>query len=146
MTPPIPAVVTVVGGYHVTLHDRVHVVNKQRRCSCGRPACAAIRAVAAYLQAGGQRAPAVTTLPLATTLLCPICRSPARGTLERKDWMCSADRSHFFFWRVQRIRQARAKAMQSASAYALEVLSAFASEQARAEFLSTHALTYPASA
>jgi hypothetical protein len=60
--------------------------------------------------------------------------------------MCSADRSHFFFWRVQRIRQARAKAMQSASTYAIEVLSAFASEQARAEFLSTHALTYAASA
>ncbi len=146
MTTTLPQVLTVVGGYHVTLHGRVHVVNKQRRCSCGRLNCSAVRTVAAYLRAGGQRAPEATTPPQPAALLCPICQSPALGSLETRNWMCTADRSHFFLWRVQRIQQARAKALQSASPYTLKVLTAFASNEARTAFLAAHPLTYPAGA
>ena len=146
MTHSIPTVVTAVGGYRVTLQDAVHVVSKQRRCSCGHPTCSAIRAVAAYLQAGGQRAPAVSEPPNPSGLMCPICGAPAQGSLQLKDWHCTVDHSHYFEWRVQRIRVARAKALQGASPYVHEVLTAFASNEARAAFLSLHALTYPASA
>ncbi len=145
MKPSAPAVVTVVGGYRVTYKGAVHVVNKRRSCSCGRR-CPAIPAVAAYLQAGGQRAPAASEPPKPNGLMCPVCGAPAQGSLQLRDWHCAVDRSHYFEWRVQRIRVARAKALQGASPYALEVLSAFASNEARAEFLSAHALTYAASA
>ena len=146
MTPSIPTVVTAVGGYRVTLKDAVHVVSKQRRCSCGHPTCSAIRAVAAYLQAGGQRAPAVSEPPNPSGLTCPVCGAPAQGSLQLKDWHCTADHSHYFEWRVQRIRAARAKALQSVSPYAREILTAFASPEAREKFLAAHSLTYPAEA
>jgi len=146
MTPSTPAVVTVVGGYRVTYKGAVHVVNKRRSCSCGRRHCPAIPAVATYLRAGGQRAPAASEPPKPNGLMCPVCGAPAQGSLQLRDWRCTVDRSHYFAWRVQRIRAARAIALQNASPYAREVLSAFASNEARAEFLSAHALTYPASA
>ena len=141
-----PEVMTVVGGYRVTLRGKLHLVSKQRTCSCRRPHCPAIPAVAAYLQAGGRRAPAAGDVTECTPFPCPICQAQAHGSLATKDWMCTIDRTHYFEWRVQRIRAARAKALQRASPYVREVLSAFASNEARAEFLSTHALTYAASA
>ena len=146
MTPATPAVITVVGGYRVTLKGIVHMVSKKRRCSCGCHNCPAIGAVAAYLQAGGQRAPEANEPPKPNSLTCPICSAPAQGSLQLKDWHCTVDRAHYFEWRVQRIRVARAKALQGASPYVHEVLTAFASNEARAAFLSLHALTYPASA
>jgi hypothetical protein len=146
MTPSALAVVTVVGGYRVTLKDVVHVVSKQRTCSCRRPQCPAIPAVAAYLQAGGRRAPAAGGVTEGTSFPCPICQAQALGSLQLKDWHCTIDRIHYFEWRVQRIRTARAKALQCASPYVREVLSAFVSNEARAAFLSSHALTYAASA
>jgi hypothetical protein len=146
MTPSTPAVVTVVGGYRVALKDVVHFVSKQRRCSCGRHNCPAIQAVVVYLRAGGTRAPDAIAPPQPDVLTCPICQSIARGSLEKKDWMCSVDHSHFFLWRTKQLRAARAKALQSASPYKLEVLAAFASDEVRAEFLAAHSLTYAASA
>jgi hypothetical protein len=139
-----PEVLTVVGGYRVTLKGKLHFVSKQRTCSCRRPQCPAIPAVAAYLQAGGRRAPAAGSVTEGTPFTCPICQAQALGSLQLKGWHCTIDHIHYFEWRVQRIRAARAKALQCASPYIREVLTAFASNEARAAFLSTHALTYPA--
>jgi hypothetical protein len=139
-------VVTVVGGYRVTLKDGVHLVNKQRRCSCGRRNCRSIHAVAAYLRAGGQRAPEASEPPAPNDLTCPICQSPARGSLEARNWTCTADRIHFFVWRTNQLRAARAEALKDASPYTLDVLSAFDSNEARAEFLAAHPLKYAAGA
>lgn len=146
MTAPPANVLTVVGGYRVTLHDQVHVVNKQRRCSCGRRACRAIPAVEAYLRAGGQRAPTMCTTTTSHTFPCPICQAEAHGSLERKEWACTLDRTHFFTWRVQRIQAARREALQSFSPYTREVLSAFASNETRTAFVAAHPLKYPAGA
>ena len=141
-----PEVMTVTGGYRVTLKGQLHLVSKQRTCSCRRPQCPAIPAVAAYLQAGGRRAPAAGSVTAGPPFPCPICQAQAHGSLATRNWMCTIDRIHYFEWRVQRIRVAQAKALQCASPYVREVLSAFASNEARAAFLSIHALTYPASA
>ncbi len=141
-----PEVLTVVGGYRVTLKGKLHLVSKQRTCSCRRPRCPAIPTVAAYLQAGGRRAPAASSVTGGTPFPCPICQAQALGSLQLKDWHCTIDRIHYFEWRVQRIRVARAQALQCASPYVREVLTSLASNEARAAFLSIHALTYPASA
>jgi hypothetical protein len=146
MPATIPEVMTVVGGYRVNLKGQLHLVSKQRACSCRRPHCPAIQAVATYLQAGGRRAPAADSVTGGIPFPCPICQAQAHGSLATKDWTCTIDRIHYFEWRVQRIRVVRAKALQCASPYVHEVLTAFASNEARAAFLSTHALTYPASA
>ena len=145
-TATAPEVLAVVGGYRVTLKGKLHLVSKQRTCSCRRPQCPAIPAVATYLRAGGRRAPAADDVTEGAPFLCPICQAQAHGSLQLKDWHCTVDRSHYFEWRVQRIRAARAKALQGASPYVREVLTAFASNEARATFLSTHALRYPTSA
>ncbi len=139
MTEAITKVSAVIGAYHVRLRGELHVVNKLRRCSCRRARCPAIQAVAAYLRAGGPRAPE----PL---VRCPICQAGAAGSLERQDWNCLLDRGHYFQWRVQRLREARQRALHDATPYAREVLTAFASNEARAVFLAKHALTYPAGA
>ena len=146
MTPSVTEVSTVVGGYRVMLCGELHLVDKRRRCTCRRAHCAAIPAVAAYLRAGGLRAPDMMAPPPPPRILCPICRAAAHGSLVNKNWMCTLDHSHFFAWRTQQLRRAREKALESAPAYIHEVLTAFASNEARAAFLSTHALTYPASA
>jgi len=146
MKPSTLEVLTVVGGYRVTLQGTLHVVNKRRRCSCRSPECAAISAVAAYLRAGGQRAPEASVSAQPTGLYCPICQAPAHGSIAALDWMCTVDRQHYFLWRVERLRQARTHILQSANPYTREVLSAFASAEARAAFVSAHTLTYPAGA
>ena len=109
MNAPPANVVAVVGGYRVTLKGRVHIVNKQRACSCGRRNCPSIQAVTAYLRAGGQRAPAVCVTSTGNTFPCPICQAEAHGSLERRDWACTLDRTHFFTWRVQRIQTLNVK-------------------------------------
>jgi hypothetical protein len=137
---------TVVGGYRVLLHGELHVVDKRRRCTCRRPSCGAIKAVATYLRAGGPRAPDLATSPPSPVVCCPICQAVAHGSIESRNWQCAVDRTHYFLWRVQRFRQAREKALASAPPYVHEVLAAFASDEARAAFLSKHALAYPAGA
>lgn len=145
-TPSVTEVSTVIGGYRVMLRGELHVVNKRRHCTCRRPHCGAIAAVAAYLRAGGPRAPDTVAAPPVPMVRCPVCQAPAFGSLENRNWQCTLDRSHFFAWRVQQLRQARDRAVQSASPYVREVLTAFASNEARAAFLSNHALTYAAGA
>ncbi len=142
----VTEVSTVIGGYRVLLHGELHIVNKRRRCSCRRPCCEAIQAVATYLKAGGPRAPAYTASPSIPTVRCPICQAAAQGSLETRNWQCTLDHTHFFAWRVQQIRRAREKVLASAPPYVHEVLAAFASEEARAAFLSKHAPTYSAGA
>ncbi len=146
MIPSITEVSTVVGGYRVMLHGELHIVNKRRHCTCRRPHCAAIKAVATYLRAGGPRAPELLLPPTVPALRCPICQAAACGSLENKNWQCTLDHSHFFAWRVQQLRRAREQALRSASPYTREVFAAFASDEARAAFLSSHALPYPAGA
>ncbi len=137
-------VMVVKGGYRVTVKGQVHWVNKQRQCSCTRTSCAAIRLVADYLRCGGQRAPDSKAPNPPNAFSCPICGAPATGSLEKRNWACSADRRHFWSWRTAQLRAARAEAMKDATPYTREVLTAFVSDQARAEFLSAHALSYAA--
>ena len=139
-------VITVAGGYRVTLSSGLHFVDKQRQCSCGCLNCLAIRAVAAYLKSGGIRAPDATDMTGSTCFPCPVCGESAQGSLAAKAWMCRADRAHYWAWRIALIRSAREAALKNASPYTREVLSAFASNAARAQFLKAHALKYPACA
>jgi hypothetical protein len=80
------AVVTVAGYFYRvdfsngdeikgSLHKIAHRVSKEKRCSCYRGAeCPAVNVVAAYLKAGGERAPdpPLGFFPVAPTA-CPIC-------------------------------------------------------------------------
>ncbi len=140
-------IVTVQGGYRVRLGEAVHLVNKQRQCSCGRRNCTAIRAVAAYLRAGGQRAPDNAAQTLREPG-CPICGAPIRGSLDRL-WTCTACRSHYHTWRVSRLRASRAAYLDWLKEHAPERfdLEMFLMDgRARESFLSAHALPYPAGA
>jgi hypothetical protein len=109
------------GCYVVTVIDqrlglRTYSVDKQKRCSCGGTAkrpCRHIRAVAAYLRQGGQRAPEEhSMLRLRDTpgsppsggpapLTCPICGT-AVETQEVGFWRCPKDPSHYWQWRGER--------------------------------------------
>ncbi|MBI9050007.1 MAG: hypothetical protein JEZ00_11340 [Anaerolineaceae bacterium] len=85
---------------------RVHVVDKNKTCSCGDPHCWSILAVADYLRSGGQRAP--MGLPA-----CPICGSetfPDRKWdgkyTKQPGWRCATGGiGHFLQAKTQRIRQ-----------------------------------------
>ena len=109
----LPAVVRVIGTcYSVDLGPafppRIHLVDKQRRCSCDLGAtCPAIEAVAEYLHNGGQRAP--NPLPA-----CPICGAETifdphwdgKFTKER-GWRCKAGGlTHFLQAKAERIKEA----------------------------------------
>jgi hypothetical protein len=136
-------VVTVTGGYRVRLGNRIHIVDKQRRCSCLCPNCPAIKRVAAYLKGGGKIAPCATSsAPTTNECRCPICGSAITGSLADKTWTCSADRLHYWQWRADRLKAAHDQLLAQASPYTLLILSAFASDKARANFLAQHRLTY----
>lgn len=138
-------IVTVRGGYHVMLNGRRHFVNKRRQCSCHRPACPAVKAVADYLRAGGQRAPELVEAK--PSLVCLICGAPATGTSQL--WRCSQDRDHYHIFRVNQIRAAAAQRLawlKEHEPYQYELAMFFMDDAARPAFLAAHALTYPASA
>jgi hypothetical protein len=115
-------VVTVVGYfYHVELandrsqnHSPVHRVGKDRRCTCPLgDRCPAVAAVAAYLKAGGERAPDPPPgyYPVVPSI-CPICRAPAvfdnRLSSVRRGagWRCTqAGGLHYWETHVQVLRQ-----------------------------------------
>jgi hypothetical protein len=106
--------VTVIpntGHYTVITQDpdgrvRLHLVGKDKRCSCGgspERRCGHIEAVAAYLRAGGKRAPVGSEVHRSgptPTLACPICGEAAepRGSI----WRCSASAAHYWQWRGER--------------------------------------------
>jgi len=114
-----------IGYYTVSATDRRGVqtcqVFKDKRCTCGGTAkrrCHHIRAVARYLRAGGQRAPAKrpplqahrtrakrTRPNTPTPTTCPFCDTPVkREALGR--WRCPGNSSHYFQWRgEQGVRQ-----------------------------------------
>jgi hypothetical protein len=84
----------------------IHIVDKQKACSCGDPDCWAILAVAEYLYKGGQRAPVASTI-------CPICGAETipDKTWDGKfthepGWRCSeGGLGHFLQMKMARIRQ-----------------------------------------
>lgn len=103
--------VTVSGvNYLVRLADEpdyVHVVSRNRSCSCGQPKCGAIRAVLNYLKAGGTR-------PSNPVFLCPICGAETVVDTRWTDrdgegkrcfgWNCKkGGRAHFFEAKTARI-------------------------------------------
>ncbi len=128
-------------GPHHTL--RFHTVQKNKTCSCGMERCNAVKAVEAYLKGGGQRA--ADTNSHQPPASCPICGAPIR--VEGTGWRCTRDRTHYWLFRVQRLRASRERYLNSLSAderrYWDEILRAFDSNE-RAQFLAAHALTYPA--
>ncbi len=137
-TPAPLAPVAVAAGYQVKIGRVVHVVNKNRQCSCRRPDCPAINQVQAYL--------ASTSAPAASkpnTFACPVCGAEASGSLENKRWKCSADPRHPWAWWAERIRQARESALSQADPYTRDLHRFFASNE-RAAFLDAHRLSYPA--
>jgi len=104
-----------VGYYYVQMVNsnriRTHLVGKDKHCSCGGNAkrqCSHIRAVAEYLQSGGEPAPTSTTEFVHDSKpvkeihtfqkACPICGASLSN---RKNgfWRCVDDSSHYFQWR-----------------------------------------------
>jgi hypothetical protein len=147
--PASPAVTPAIGGYRVTLHDQAHFVRKDRRCDCGRPDCPAIRAVAHYLKAGGQRAPESNSTRNASSppaFLCPICGAPAQGSLESRHWRCPTDKLHFWSWFADRIKRARDRYLAQSASDNERALRAWFTSPERDAWLDAHRLTYPAQA
>ena len=96
-------------GYRVRLiyeSNTEHIVNKDKKCSCGDRHCRSIQAVADYLRKGGQRAP-VGMPP------CPICGSKTfrdrswDGKYTRElGWRCQkGGLGHFLEAKAVRIKQ-----------------------------------------
>jgi hypothetical protein len=112
-----------VGYYLVRTVDaggvRTHLVGKDKHCTCGGRArrwCSHIRAVAAYLKAGGDRAPegdgsgsVHDSDPLGQRReigeevpeACPICGAEVER-LAPRGWRCLEDSSHYYRWRGER--------------------------------------------
>ena len=112
-----------VGYYLVRTVDadgiRTHLVGKDKHCTCGGHAsrhCSHIRAVAAYLKAGGDRAPEGAggdsvhdSNPLTESSdkgeqmpeACPICGGDVQP-LDGLAWRCVKDSSHYYQWRGER--------------------------------------------
>ena len=144
-----PAVVAVQGGYRVTVKGAVHFVNKQRQCSCTRKNCSAVRAVAAYLQSGGYRAPAANTPQPPHTFPCPLCGAPATGSLEKRRWACTAERLHYHQWwgaQLRALQKERTAWLKQNDPYRHELAVFFQNDEARQVFLAAHALSYAAGA
>ncbi len=141
-TPAAPVVEAVAGGHRVRMGKQTHFVNRRRQCSCHDPNCPAIAAVTDYLQHNDRRT--LTRTP--HTFACPICGAEASGSLERRQWACSAYATHLYVWWAAQLQAKQAAFKQSWSPYSREVMQAFASDQSRAAFLEQHRLTYPAQA
>ena len=91
---------------------RTHLVGKDKHCSCGGNAkrqCSHIRAVAEYLQAGGELAPAAGAAEFVHDSksdngrggipdACPICGSGIIR-LGFDFWRCATDASHYWMCR-----------------------------------------------
>jgi len=109
----LPTRVMVIGyrykvDFGPTVKPQVHLVDKQRRCSCELGAtCPAIEAVAEYLRNGGQRAP--DPMPP-----CPICGAETfrdrvwDGKYTKElGWRCTVGGlTHFLQAKGERIKQA----------------------------------------
>jgi len=116
------AAVSVSGYFYVVnlgpdVHPQHHHVGKDRRCTCGIGAdCPAVKAVAEYLRAGGERAPDVPSgfFPVAPQA-CPICGAETYYvpdlTSRRRGagWACvKGSEAHYWLAHVASLRKALA--------------------------------------
>ena len=145
------AMVMVHGGaYLVDLGarhaPRFHTIQKDKTCSCGVPRCRAVLAVEGYLKGGGQRASEPAVNDPRSGGRCPICGALTTGS--SKTWVCTADRAHYWLYRIQRLRAARERWIESLPAeerrYHDAIWQTACGGTEREKFLSEHALTYPA--
>lgn len=78
--------------------------------------------------------------------VCPICKS--RLQVNGNLWECVADRTHYCLYRVQRLRAARQRWLDSLSPnarqYHDDIWFTASDQTAREQFLIDHALKYPA--
>jgi hypothetical protein len=91
-------------------HARLYTVGKDKTCSCGGSAerqCRHIKAVARYLQEGGERAPSKVGRESSTSRAipetCPICGGAI--TVKGVTWRCEEDVVHYWMWRGQKVRK-----------------------------------------
>ena len=96
---------------------RAHLVGKDKHCSCGgnpKRWCSHMRAVVAYLKAGGERAPEAAgdgslrdsrpAVPQGGGPIpedCPICGAGV-SALGLDAWRCRDDPAHYYQWRGER--------------------------------------------
>ncbi len=129
-------VTPIPGAYTVTVIPAdgkicVFTVGKDRSCTCGHdgngngrgPHCLHVRAVEAYLRAGGKRAPVApppgrqeqppARSKAATPRACPICGARVQNRMPyhnrytgrpERAWRCVADAGHYFLWRLGEAR------------------------------------------
>jgi len=81
---------------------QTHFVDKAKRCSCGATGdqpCAHIRAVATYLQLGGEPAPVPepAVIPVELPPACPVCAGPVIP--QANHWRCVRSPAHYWLWR-----------------------------------------------
>ena len=107
---------TLIGAYQVvetgpTFGLRVHFVDKEKRCTCGQAHCRHVKAVAEYLQGGGERAPKAklakadgspSSTPVSAPATCPICGCVVQYEAPSAVWRCVADRAHYWQWRGEK--------------------------------------------
>jgi len=104
---------TMIGAYMVTETSpefglRVYFVDKEKRCTCGQAHCRHVRAVAEYLQGGGDQAPKADSAKVgeipspAVPATCPICGAVVQYEAGNPIWRCLADRAHYWQWRGER--------------------------------------------
>ena len=106
-------VTPLIGFYEVSTVDlwgiQVHQVGKDKHCTCGgtmKHPCRHIKAIIAFLKAGGERAterPLMLKVreggpPTVIPATCPLCASPVVPE-GRGRWRCPKDPSHYFEWR-----------------------------------------------
>ncbi len=102
-----------IGFYEVSTVDQwgiqVHQVGKDKRCTCGgtgKHLCRHIKAIIAYIKAGGERAPERRPMlkvresapPTVVPVTCPICDAPVVPE-RRGRWHCPRSTAHYFEWR-----------------------------------------------
>ena len=117
--PASPTQVSILGDqYLVVMGDKRHVVGKDRVCHTCHDRCPAVREVARYLKAGGQRAPDVPALPprppgpVGALPPCPICGAEAvrAGGMDHPTrglgWTCSASgNAHLYLARYGHLKE-----------------------------------------
>jgi hypothetical protein len=108
--------VTTKGSYYYVLlgeNSKMHIVDKQKMCSCGQPDCPALGAVRDYLKSGGERTADGPFLPCR----CPICGDEIvpdhnlNGAYTKEPgWQCkSGGKHHFYQAKTAKIKENFAK-------------------------------------
>jgi hypothetical protein len=95
-----------------TVKPRLHIVSKDKTCSCKGADCPSIAAVSDYLRKGGERAPEPPVgFMVAAPETCPICNASAyfnpkmSSKYRGAGWGCSKTGTrHYFAWRTELTR------------------------------------------